>query len=199
MLGGGGANQGDHNAVKQIILFDMDGVLADFFSGSLLSHGRTLRLKDARWDFMTQVGFASGGDPSFWKPLESRDFWANLEPLADGMALFDRVASAFPRDQVGFLSSGLCPGSADGKRAWIAKHLPGWERHLILGTMKGLMAAPNKILLDDHDGNVDAFRDHGGRAVMIPRPWNRCGEHTNAHGHFDVDAVYGSFKEVLHN
>ena len=41
--------------------------------------------------------------------------------------------------------------------------------------------------------------DHGGRAVMIPRPWNRCGEHTNAHGHFDVDAVYGSFKEVLHN
>jgi 5'(3')-deoxyribonucleotidase len=175
------------------IFFDMDGVLADFVGGSLRAHGKTLPHAECRWDFMCQVGFASGGDPAFWSPLSNPDFWANLDPLPDGLALFARAVAAFGADRVGILSSGLCPGSCDGKREWLRRHLPGLDRRAVFCTEKHLCAAPCKVLVDDHDPNVAGFLAPptgrpGGRAVLVPRPWNRRADES-AGGRFDTDAI----------
>ncbi len=168
-----------------VALFDLDGVLSGFVQGALAAHGKTLPPAEVEWDFCTQIGFNGPGDPAFWKPLQDHDFWFGLPVLDDGMAVFERVAAAIPKDRIGFLSSGLCPGSADGKRAWIKKHLPDWEKHLLLGTHKSLLAAPCKLLFDDYVPNVTGFRAAGGRAVTCPRPWNvRRGE-TCGLGRFD--------------
>lgn len=170
---------------EPVVLFDMDGVLVDFVGGALRAHGKTLAPSEVVWDFPSQVGFSGSADPAFWEPLSNHDFWAELEPLADGMVAFELVAKAMPKHRIGFLSSGIVKGSSDGKRSWVAKHLPGWEKHLILGTHKALLAAPCKVLVDDHEPNVTAFAAAGGRAVMVPRPWNERKPLTCERGKFD--------------
>lgn len=174
--------------MKPLVFFDMDGVLADFVGGSLRAHGKTLPHAACGWDFMTQVGFAGGGDPAFWGPLSNTAFWAALDPLPDGMALF-RLVEAMTGGRVSILSSGLCPGSADGKREWLKRHLPGYEKKAVFCTVKEQVAAPHKLLIDDHEPNVAAFRDHGGPAVLVPRPWNHRRGETCPAGGFDAAAV----------
>jgi 5'(3')-deoxyribonucleotidase len=171
------------------LFFDMDGVLCDFVGGALKAHNAWLDPADIQWDFMNQIGFCGGGDPGFWKPLENPAFWAELEPLPDGMDLFFRAASRWG-DRIGILSSGLCPGSCDGKRAWLKRWLPGYEKRAVFCTVKELCAAPCKVLIDDHEPNVNSFRwDGGGRSLLIPRPWNFRKPQTCKAGRFDVDAI----------
>lgn len=181
---------------QTIVLFDMDGVLADFVSGALTVHRASLPYTEIVWDFPTQIGFAGAGDPAFWRPLETPDFWATLPPCADGMEVFRRIEARIGRDRIGILSSGLCPGSCDGKRAWLDRHLPGYARRAIFGTVKELLAAPCKLLLDDHDPNVDAWRKCGGKAVRVPRPWNG-GRAQPACGDFDPDGLVRAVLEQL--
>lgn len=172
-----------------MIFFDMDGVLADFVGGSLRVHGKQLHPSEVQWDFMCQVGFAGGGDPGFWEPLSNPSFWAGLEPLEDGLALFRTVEALVGHERLGILSSGLCPGSCDGKRAWIDRHLPGYGKRVVFCTMKGLVGAPGKVLVDDHDLNADQFAEAGGRSVLVPRPWNRRRGEADHGGRFDVAKI----------
>jgi len=37
---------------------------------------------------------------------------------------------------------------------------------------KEKLAAPCRLLIDDRSENVKAFRDAGGSAILVPRPWN---------------------------
>lgn len=171
---------------QTVVLFDMDGVLADFVGGALSVHKAVIPRHQVPWDFMSHIGFSGGGDPAFWRPLENADFWANLRPCADGMEAFGQIERRVGRDRIGILSSGLCPGSCDGKRAWLTKHLPHYARRAIFGTAKELLAAPCKLLIDDHDPNVDAWRGCGGKAVLVPRPWN-IGRTMTRDGEFDAD------------
>lgn len=173
------------------IYLDMDGVLADFVGGSLKLHGKTLPPKEVQWNFMTQVGFSGGGDMTFWEPLSNPDFWANLDVLPDGAKLFEYLWKAVGTENIGILSSGLCPGSCDGKRTWLKKHFPQLERSALFGTVKHMAAAPCKILVDDHEANIDGFRAAKGKGVLIPRPWNSLAEHTDDYGHFDAIRVAG--------
>ena len=173
------------------IYLDMDGVLADFVGGSLKIHGKELPPKEVRWNFMDQVGFNGGGDMRFWEPLSNPDFWANLDVLPDGQRLYEMLARNMGAENIGILSSGLCPGSCDGKRAWLKKHFPQLEKTALFGTVKHMAAAPCKILVDDHDPNVEGFRAARGHAILTPRPWNMLAEHTDANGHFDPERIAG--------
>lgn len=181
----------------KIVYFDLDGVLADFVGGAFRRHGREKPQGEIQWDFMTTMGFSGGGDMEFWKPLEDSVFWAGLEPLGDGMDLFARVEKMVGKERIAILSSGLCPGSCDGKRDWLKKHLPGYEKAAIFGTLKGLCASPRHVLVDDFDRNVDEFSLHG-RAVMVPRSWNRRRDHacklTNS---FNVTQIFDEISAEL--
>lgn len=172
-----------------IVLFDLDGVLVDFVRGTFAVHGKSLPPREVVWNYQSLLGFCGADDPAFWEPLSLPTFWSGLDPLSDGLALFRCVETALGHARLGLLSSGLCPGSCDGKRAWIGQHLPGYEPRAIFGTVKELLAAPCKLLVDDHDANVDAFRAAGGKAVLVPRPWNARRAETTGEGDFDVATV----------
>lgn len=71
------------------------------------------------------------------------------------------------------------------------RHLPGYAKRLFIGSAKHLVAGPGKVLVDDHDTNVDAFAGAGGLTVQPPRPWNRFNGSCLPGGSFDVPEVFG--------
>jgi hypothetical protein len=177
------------------VLFDMDGLLCDFVRGSLAWHKKELPILDVRWDFQKQVGMDRNEE--FWGPLENHEFWANLDPHPDGMALFAEAEKLIGIDRLGILSGDAVKHSREGKRQWLAKHLPKYERRGLFGPTKELAAAPCKILLDDYDRNCDEFRKFGGRAILVPRPWNsRCCD-IDKNGEFDVAQLTAELAEML--
>ena len=180
--------------MKPVVFFDLDGVLTDFVRGSLAAHGRSIPPGEVRYDFWGQVGLTA---EEFWRPLADRDFWAGLPPLADGMRLFSLVESDVGADRIGLLSSGLCPGSCDGKRDWLKRWLPGYEKRAVFCTTKELCAARCKLLIDDHDPNVDGFRAAGGHAVLAPRPWNKNHRLCDRDGSFSPEYLAECVAETL--
>ena len=71
-------------------------------------------------------------------------------------------------------------GSYEGKQLWIEKNIAAMEkRTIITNAAKSTFAAPDALLIDDRDKNVDEFRAAGGHAILIPRPWNSSYEKRN--------------------
>lgn len=174
--------------MRPVILFDMDGVLCDFVSGALSAHGKSLPMRECQWNFYEQVGLTAD---EFWDRLTKPEFWANLPPLFDGLQLLARLQNEGMHADFGFLSSGLCPGSCDGKRQWIKRKLPHMELREIFCTRKELVAGPGKLLIDDHEPNVQRFIEHGGSAILVPRPWNsRSSETIGVDARFHVQSLF---------
>ena len=151
---------------------DVDGILADFVSGALAAHGKTLPYAETRWGFPEQIGFSGVDEPLFWLPL-GYDFWRNLPLCPDAHNLVVAVESRFSDRVVLMTSPCDTPGAVEGKVDWIRHHLPEYRRRFFVGPAKHLAAAPCKLLIDDHDGNCDRFVAEGGNAWSPPRPWNR--------------------------
>jgi hypothetical protein len=59
-----------------------------------------------------------------------------------------------------------------GKVAWLEKHLPSYSRRFLFGPKKEFCAGPDRLLVDDHDLNTEAFAASGGRTFLVPRQWN---------------------------
>lgn len=169
------------------VFFDLDGVLANFVRGALVHYGRQdVGEGYVRWGIEAQLGLSPA---EFWSGL-GFDFWANLEPYGDGFHLFARAAELCG-ENIGLLTSPCdTAGCVDGKRAWVARHLPAYSRHLFVGSAKHLFAGPDKVLVDDHDANVDKFSAAGGRTVQPPRPWNRYAHNCLPGGGFDSDKQF---------
>lgn len=183
--------------MMKIVFFDLDGILADFWTGSIRAHGLDVPPIGtlSNWNFWRDLGMS---DDEFWRPLHSPDVWADLPLCADGVRLFRMVEMLVRPERIGFLSSGSCPGSVDGKRRWLDRHFPGYAKSACYLTNKGLVGGPNKVLVDDFDGNTDQFVMHGGHAVLVPRPWNRRKAEADPDtGAFDPHAVFGELKALL--
>lgn len=163
------------------IFLDLDGVLVDFVQGALKQHGATLEPDAVRWDFLKQIGVAPA---DFWRPL-GFDFWAHLPWTREGKALL----AGLPDNVVLLSSPCQTNGCCDGKRAWVNRELPQLKDRLILASCKEAFAHPGALLIDDHEVNVDKFRAAGGRAVLVPRPWNRLRASCDRDGNFDVASV----------
>ncbi len=171
------------------IYLDMDGVIARWLDGSLAVHGKLHRIGEVTmWDFFGQVDMTA---EDYWQPLRNVDFWANLDTYEDGMELWRKLCVRFDVERIGFLSSPGCPGSPDGKRLWLDKHFPkGWSKKAIFTERKEQCAAPCKLLVDDYEKNVDTFVEHGGKAVLIPRLWNRRRGECDSAGAFDPEQLF---------
>lgn len=159
--------------MKVTPLFDLDGVLAHFVEGVFQVHNRAVvPYQDTRWDFCMQIGFDGIKDPKFWAPM-GREFWAGLDVHYDGFDLLTYVESLVSKTRIGILTAPPeQDGAIDGKRDWCKKHLPYYadKQRVIYAAAKDLIASPTKLLIDDHEGNVDKW---DGPSVLIPRPWNR--------------------------
>jgi hypothetical protein len=175
------------------LFLDMDGFFVNFAKGACLFHGKPYEPSKMDWNFYAPWGLT---DSQFWSPLQNEDFWANLEPHSDGVELVNRIAAEYGWDNLAVLSSASVKGSVDGKRTWLRRHFPKLEAGAVFATQKQRYSGYAKLLLDDHDPNVEKWRAHPycGHSYLIPRPWNKGRDEVNGHGEFDVDAV---FEEVV--
>ncbi len=67
------------------------------------------------------------------------------------------------------------------------REIPHLAGNAFIGGKKHLLAHKDALLIDDRDENVAEFRHAGGKAILIPRPWNNQRCHTDANGNFNVD------------
>lgn len=178
------------------IFFDLDGLLCDFAGGSAKVHGKQLCYQTAQWDYFKEWGMSP---TEFWAPLACREFWANLEPLADGLELLHFCEEYYDPNCITILSSGLCPESVDGKRDWLRKYLPAYEKKAVFGSEKHHCSAPCKVLIDDYDPNIEKWQGepYCGQGVLVPRSWNSRKGDMLPGGRFDPDAVFREVQEKM--
>lgn len=160
------------------ILLDIDGCLADFLGAVCKFHGKTYaghphdpetQTEQTSWDIEPIFQMSSH---NLWEPL-GYEFWLNVEPLPWCHEVISLLSDRFGEDNICLLTSPIrTDGCIDGKMAWIRKHIPQFGRRFLMGPKKQFCAAPNHCLIDDHDGNITAFKDAGGQAFLFPAPYN---------------------------
>lgn len=160
-----------------IIYIDRDGVTDMFVEGVCRFHKKENPYKvglQQSWDVWRLLEMP---ESDFYAGLE-HDFWANLEIDPQARELVALCQSAAGEGNVKFLTTpSRNVGSYSGKAAWVLKHFPKMIRKLTLCCEKHELAAPGRLLIDDSDKNVEAFREHGGMVFLWPRPWNKNYQH----------------------
>lgn len=175
--------------IKTVFL-DMDGILVNFRKGIRDVFGKpydypTLSPKWKFWDDWPDVSFAMVNAAC------TTEFWTDLEWMHDGHSILGAIWEVFSAGQVYLLTTPM-PNleSAFGKMIWVHDHLPMYlKRTIITQAPKHLLARPDTLLIDDKDENVDGFREAGGKAHLICRPWNR--------GHLNADKTVQMLQEFL--
>ncbi len=160
---------------KTLIFLDLDGVLFDFRRGAELAHGRTLDYTEPRtwgeWDFEKLWDITAA---KFWEPINmSPAFWSTLPKTAEADSLVGLAEGLVGQANVCILTAPASgPFCIPGKKQSLKRHFPQYEKKVIFTGLKGFVAGPGKILVDDRDKNCEAFRAGGGQAVLVPRMWN---------------------------
>ncbi len=181
------------------LFIDLDGVLVDFVRGVIRKFNSPLRVEEVQWHLEPQFGFA---DPAeFWAALGA-NFWATLSCTPESYVLLAQLEQLVGHGRIALLSS---PGTGnhayiarEGKARWVENHLPPcYSRSLVLAGAKHNLAGPHKVLIDDHDENIDAWSKAGGVAVPVPRPWNRWHSQCGPGGSFDVAAVLSQVSTIV--
>jgi len=175
-------------------LLDMDGVIVDFVGGACKTHQieypyRRLEAKN-NWDIISLFKMKSD---DFWEPMEE-DFWANLEFTNDAPQILDLVEKYFGLDNVCFLTNpSQNLGSIAGKMRWLETKLPRYAKRFLCGPRKEFCAHEKSVLVDDNDGNINSFNKHGGKGILLPRPWNSL----HPEEHRSVEVLEISLEKLL--
>lgn len=159
--------------MSKVILLDLDGVLVDFVEGVCRLFGQDVAALLARWP--------AGDCYSFWHLLDgnltSRDVWAEINRAGDdfwnGLQLYPHASALLAHcerhaDAVYFCSAGN-PRRITWLERWLGKRVTNY----FFCHDKHLLAAPGRLLIDDHDETVEKFRAAGGDAILYPQLWNR--------------------------
>lgn len=161
--------------VEQCLL-DMDGVIADFMGQLCKYHNRPSPYLDAAnygvWDTETLWGITV---KEFWAPIkeDSEHFWKTIPKTPEADEIVRLATQYFGEENIAILTAPSDDeGAVPGKRKWMKKHFPQFEKRMIFGSAKEFLAAPYRTLIDDRDKNVEAFRKAGGKAILLPRLWN---------------------------
>ncbi len=157
--------------MQKEVFLDLDQVLVDLVTGVCKYHKMEnpyLKPENyGRYDIRGMVGMSYA---EFWGALD-HDFWLDLEWMPDGKEILQLVLSYVKRSQITILTAPTgFQYCADGKIAWIKKNLPGFN--FLIGPRKDSVAAPNKLLIDDHDSHIDKWMINGP-ALQVPRLSNR--------------------------
>lgn len=160
------------------ILIDLDEVLADFVGGIHKRLGIPYSRDEwpyewgpAGWD-MSKWGIASMNEIN---DICDRWFWKRLPRTKDFTRIWQIIMEySLPRDRYILTRPMENKESAAGKLDWIEHHLGKYyvSKTIITPVDKSFFAAPDRLLLDDCETNVESFRAAGGHAVLVPAPWN---------------------------
>ena len=166
------------------IFIDLDDVL-NYCTMALLSEvGCGVRYSDLdkydpAWGFdVVRAANELHPDRSFTKDgfwwMIKRGFWLNAEKSAECDWLIQACAEIVGKDNVFILTMPTKdPYCLAGKLEWIHRLLPAWiHRQYVMAPHKEVCASSDSLLIDDADHNVNAFREAGGQAILVPRPWN---------------------------
>jgi len=108
---------------------------------------------------------------AFWQRIdETPHFWANLAPYPWTDSLLCLARQLCPH--VGIASVAMTPKAASGKLRWIQSRIVGLTHHIVSRGGKAMLAAPDRVLVDDCQEEVDAWNAAGGKAILFPQPWN---------------------------
>jgi len=164
---------------KKQILLDADGVLADFASAALNVLNERYETEYTIDDYARGYGqfgmnkFFGITEKEFWAAIEdSPRFWLDLEPLPWADSLYGELLEIAPVTIVTMPNHD--PMCAAYKLMWLDEFMGIHSDNVFLGHKKWLMAG-NGILIDDYHKNVDAFKENGGEAILIPSNWNTLG------------------------
>jgi hypothetical protein len=115
-------------------------------------------------------------------------FWRELEWTDDGFDIIIAGEDVCPNVCL-LTSPAHTEGAIEGRIDWINDNIPQYRKRVLIGNCKDMCAAPDHILVDDYDININKWCAAGGAGVLLPRPWN-------SNEHFDHDPV-GYLKETL--
>ena len=168
------------------IFLDMDGVIIDFNKAVCMEF-------DLPYPPQTYHFF-----PEIRKEVNefcNMSFWQNLEWMNDGHDILRMVTEVFEPEKI-YLLTKMMPNveTASGKMVWIKNNLPLYSNQVILTTLgvsKSLLARPDTLLIEDCDKYAEEFIKAGGKAILVPRPWNKL--------HEQADETYQVVKNSLGN
>ena len=158
------------------IFLDMDGVLTDFVRATLSLRGQSdllLTWPKGERDIHKVMGISK---TEFWRIVDNQgaDFWAGLPEFAWSKSLVALVREFAPMTIL--TSPSLSPSCFEGKVRWLYENFPKVDgkrfSDFLIGRPKELLAKPGRILIDDSEANINAFRAAGGEAILFPQPWN---------------------------
>ena len=136
------------------IFSDMDGVITDFnnryknYAGMMPAEYEKKFGKDKFWELADKEGVA---------------FWVGMPWMEDGKTYWDYIK----KYDVELLSSpSRSATSRLGKRLWVRNNLPGIKLTLAQAYNKQNYAAPNHILIDDRESNIEQWRNKGGIGIL---------------------------------
>jgi len=153
------------------VILDVDGVLADFPKAASEEHGLP-----NPYDYPENFGKYSMEDlwgitkEEFIKPL-GLEFWTKVPLLPHAKSIVEMIETSFGRENICLLTQPLDTlGCIEGKRWWILKNFP--QLKWLIGSPKYFCAHANSVLVDDNPDNCKKFVEAGGRAFLVPAPWN---------------------------
>jgi len=152
------------------IWIDMDGVLCDLV-GKLCEefHFNINKWPEGEYDLSKVFKVLYRDIRCLWDD----DFFENLKWTKDGKAIHD-LCRTIVNDRNTHIVSSFPQSGASGKTRWVERELPFVisNRNLHLSLDKSVYAQENRLLLDDCEEDVDSWNKEGGRAILVPRPWN---------------------------
>lgn len=187
----------------QRILLDLDDVLNSFTLHAM----RYLGCKIDKLDkFPVEVGYnivaainLTHPTNQHWTPEQvwgilGVDLWDNIPTSDIFEEVLDYSVELVGMDQV-FICSALTnnPHCTTGKLKWMQRNLPEWlQSQYVLTSKKALLADSRTLLIDDYHKNTIAFEAAGGRAILVPRPWN-------PYNHYDTKSFVVGALNYLRN
>lgn len=158
-----------------VIFLDMDGVIADFIGSverefvarGLLKKG----WKDSLLSYSIHNTMNKDAYNKFWKHCEDFKVFERADEFSHTRALI-ALCQNYTHDICILTSAGDTPSFFAQKKAWLNAH--GFKHEKVVMTKnKELLAASNRLLIDDCEANCEAFSRFGGDSILFPQLWNR--------------------------
>lgn len=181
------------------LFIDMDGVLIDFFTAALRTHGRhdfadLSRWPPGEWEIANVIGISID---DFWAKIDADPhWWGNLNAYEWFSPLLSLVESHVGDNWRLLSTPSRHHHSAAGKWLWVDMIIGNQHDRLTLTKEKALLAGPGRVLIDDSDKNCEEWEAAGGRAILFPQPWNKNHRLGRPHGD-PVDFVVEELEKIF--